>query len=56
MSDKKHADAARGAFRSSDHKKPLTEYEAEQRAMLKNLERLKSERLAREAANEPKDK
>jgi len=50
MSDKKHANAARKAFRSSEHKKPLNEYEEQQRALLKNLERLKAERLAREAA------
>jgi hypothetical protein len=54
MSDKKHANAARGAFRSSD-KKPLTEYEEQQRALLKNFERLKAERLAREAAAKTKD-
>jgi hypothetical protein len=54
MSDKKHANAARGAFRSSD-KKPLTEYEEQQRALLKNFERLKAERLAREAAAKTKE-
>lgn len=36
-------------FRPSD--RPLTEYEKEQIALRKNLERLKAERLAREAAN-----
>jgi hypothetical protein len=56
MTDKKHVKAARNAFRSSDQKKPLTEYETEQRAVLKNLERLKSERLAREMASKSKDK
>jgi hypothetical protein len=35
-------------FRPSD--RPLTEYEEEQRALRKNLERLRAERLAREAA------
>jgi len=35
-------------FRASDS--PLTEYEKEQRALHKNLERLRAERLAREAA------
>jgi hypothetical protein len=45
---------ARKAFRSSDTKGPLTEYEKEQRALRKNLERLKAERLARDAAK-PKD-
>lgn len=54
MSDKKHANAARGTFRSSD-KKPLNEYEEQQRALLKNFERLKAERLAREAAAKTKD-
>jgi hypothetical protein len=37
------------AFRPSD--RPLTEYEGEQKALRKNLERLKAERLAREKAN-----
>jgi hypothetical protein len=55
MSDKKHANAGHGAFRSSDRKKPLTEYEEQQRALLKNFERLKAERLAREAAAKSKD-
>jgi len=40
-------------FRPSDS--PLTEYEKEQSALRKNLERLKAERLAREAANAKKD-
>ena len=40
--------AAGKTFRSSDS--PLTEYEQEQKALRKNLERLKAERLAREAA------
>ena len=35
-------------FRPSD--RPLNEYEQEQKAMRKNLERLKAERLAREVA------
>jgi hypothetical protein len=34
---------------------PLTEYEKEQIALRKNLERLKTERLAREAANSKND-
>lgn len=54
MSDKKHDSTfekeARRTFRSRDHKAPLTEYEMEQRAQHKNLERLRAERLAREAA------
>jgi hypothetical protein len=55
MSDKKHANAAHGTFRSSDRKKPLTEYEEQQKALLKNFERLKAERLAREAAAKTKE-
>ena len=54
MSDKKYGSSsqteARRAFRSPDNKGPMTEYEKEQRALHKNLERLKAERLAREAA------
>jgi hypothetical protein len=49
MSDDKHNVEARSAFRASD-KLPLTEYDQEQKARHKNLERLKAERLAREAA------
>ena len=55
MSDKQHTDEARRAFRSSDKKAPLTEHEEKQRALLKNLERLKTERLAREAAKSKND-
>jgi hypothetical protein len=55
MSDKKHAHEARKALRSSDKKAPLTEHEEKQRALLKNLERLKAERLAREAAKSKDD-
>lgn len=40
---------ADNAFRSSD--RPLTEYEKEQKALRRNLDRLRAERLAREAAN-----
>jgi hypothetical protein len=40
-------------FRPSD--RPMTEYEKEQIALRKNLERLKAERLARVAANSKKD-
>jgi hypothetical protein len=54
MSDKKYDSSfqneARRAFRSQDNKGPLSEYEKEQRALHKNLERLRAERLAREAA------
>jgi hypothetical protein len=35
------------AFRRSD--RPLTEYEEKQKALRKNLERLRAERVAREA-------
>jgi hypothetical protein len=45
----KRKNEANTTFRPSD--RPLTEYEAEQKALRKNLERLKAERLAREAAN-----
>ena len=40
---------ANNIFRPSDS--PLTEYEKEQIALRKNLERLRAERLARDAAN-----
>jgi uncharacterized small protein (DUF1192 family) len=40
-------------FRPSD--RPVTEYEAEQIALRKNLERLKAERLAREKAKSKDD-
>ena len=39
---------ANNIFRPSD--RPLTEYEEQQKALRKNLERLRAERLAREAA------
>jgi hypothetical protein len=48
----KRENEANNLFRPSD--RPLTEYEEEQKALRKNLERLKAERLAREAAK-PKD-
>jgi hypothetical protein len=41
---------ARKAFRQIDADKALSEHEKAQRAFQKNYERLKSERLAREAA------
>ena len=50
MMGNRDRDEARKAFRSSDIKGQLTEYEKEQKALRKNLERLKAERLAREAA------
>ena len=39
---------ASNTFRPSD--RPLNDYEQEQKALRKNLERLKAERLAREVA------
>ncbi len=45
----KYEREANNAFRPSD--RPLTEYEEEQKALRKNLERLKAERLAREKAS-----
>ena len=44
---------ASNTFRPSD--RPLTEYEKEQIALRKNLERLKAERLAREKAKSKDD-
>ncbi len=44
----KRGNDANSPFRSSE--KPLTEYEKEQLALRKNMERLKAERLAREHA------
>lgn len=44
----KRGNDANNTFRPSD--KPLTEYEKEQIALRKNMERLKAERLAREKA------
>ena len=49
----KRENDANNIFRPSDS--PLTEYEKEQIALRKNLERLKAERLAREAANSKND-
>ena len=46
MSKREHE--ANNALRPSD--RPFTEYEEEQKALPKNLERLRSERLAREKA------
>jgi U3 small nucleolar ribonucleoprotein component len=43
----KRENDANNAFRPSDS--PLTEYEKDQIAVRKNLERLRAERLAREA-------
>ena len=59
MSDKKYGSSfeneARRAFQARE-KGPLTEYEKEQRALHKNLERLRAERLAREAAKSKDNK
>jgi hypothetical protein len=44
---------ARKAFRSVDAKKAMTEHEIAQKAFSNNRERLKAERLAREAAAPP---
>ena len=44
----KRENDANNTFRPSDS--PLTEYEEDQKALRKNLERLRAERLAREAA------
>jgi hypothetical protein len=53
MGDKIRKDLARRhlatAFQRAGKRKPATEYEAEQEAFWKNYERLKAERLAREA-------
>jgi hypothetical protein len=58
MSNKRYKDPdlsltereARRSFREVDARKAMTEYEKEQKAFHKNRERLKAERLAREAA------
>jgi hypothetical protein len=55
MSNKKYTHEAGKAFRSSD-KTPLTEHEEKQKALLKNLERLKAERVARETATSKDDR
>jgi hypothetical protein len=53
MSDKIRKDLAqreaRRAFQHADKRKAATDYEKEQEAFWKNYERLKVERLAREA-------
>ena len=54
MSDKIRKDLARRdsatAFQRAGKRKAATEYETEQEAFWKNYQRLKAERLAREAA------
>ncbi len=47
---------ARNAFRQVDAKKAMTEHQIEQKAFSNNRERLKAERLAREAAAPPPSK
>jgi hypothetical protein len=47
---------ARKAFRQVDAKKALTEHEIAQKTFHANRERLKAERLAREAVDTPKKK
>jgi hypothetical protein len=47
---------ARKAFRQVDAKKAMTEHEIAQKAFSNNRERLKAERLAREAAGVPPPK
>ena len=44
---------ARKAFRKVDAEKAMTEYEIAQKAFSANRERLKAERLSREAAETP---
>ena len=54
MSDKIRKDLARGElpkeFQRAGKRKAATEYEKDQEAFRKNYERLRAERLAREAA------
>jgi hypothetical protein len=47
---------ARKAFRQVDAEKAMTEHETAQKAFSNNRERLKAERLAREAAEPPHTK
>jgi hypothetical protein len=50
----RHPDSdARKAFRQVDAEKAMTEHEIAQKAFSKNRERLRAERLAREAAGTP---
>jgi hypothetical protein len=49
----KRENKANNSSRPSD--RPLTEYEREQKAQRKNLERLRAERLAREAGVKSKN-
>jgi hypothetical protein len=52
----KAARDARKAFRQVDAKQAMTEHEIAQKAFSNNRERLKAERLAREAAEKAKGK
>jgi hypothetical protein len=47
---------ARKVFRAAEAEKAMSEHEKKQKAFLDNRERLKAERLAREAAASAKDK
>ena len=49
----RHEKKANNAFRPSD--RPVTEYEQEQIALRRNMERLRAERLMREKAEPKKD-
>jgi hypothetical protein len=55
MSEKRKSRDLETAFERTRKRKAPTEYETEQEAFWKNYERLKAERLAREAA-QSKDK
>ena len=55
MTNNKQGNEARKAFRPSGSKSRLTEYEKEQEALRKNLQRLRAERTAREQATSKKD-
>jgi hypothetical protein len=50
MRNDQHDRETRTAFQQPEGKRPLTEFEKEQRALHKNFERSKAERLARETA------
>ena len=52
MRDNKLASEAQKAFRPSETKNPVTEYEKGQLTLRKNLERLKTKPLLREAATQ----
>jgi len=54
MPDQKRSKDASAAFR--EPRKPLTEHEEKRRALLKNMKRLRAERLAREENKEKNKK